>query len=276
MKPSHLALAALLASPLYAEGDSDLAQKLTNPLADLISMPFQGNIDFGIGPGGGHKMFTNIQPVIPISLNDDWNIVSRTILPVIDQQGIDLASDRSDAFGLGDTVQSLFFSPTNPEPFVWGLGPVFLLPTATDTALGSDKWGAGPTGVVFMKSGPWTYGLLANHLWDFAGTSSSGNYITLPDGQVTSTDNSVNLTYIQPFASYTTSTATTFTVNSESTYNWDANQWTIPINFQVSQLVKIGGAPVSVYAGVRWYAEASDQGPDWGARLGFTLMLPKS
>jgi len=273
---TQILAASLLASPLHAEGDADLAQQLTNPLADLISMPVQGNIDFGIGPGGGQRMFTNIQPVIPFDLNDDWNVISRTILPVIDQTGTDLLTDRSDAFGLGDVVQSFFFSPKKTDPFIWGVGPVFLLPTATDTVLGADKWGFGPTGVILKIDGPWTYGMLANHIWDIGGTgSNSFDYFVLPNG-VVSLNQDVNLTFIQPFIAYTTSTATTFTVNSESTYDWTNDQWTVPINFQVSQLIKVGKAPVSVYAGVRWYAERADQGPDWGARLGFTLLLPKS
>lgn len=268
--------ATVLAAQLQASEDSDLAQQLTNPLADLISMPIQGNVDFGIGPGGGHRMFTNIQPVIPFGLNEDWNVISRTILPVIDQQGTDLVTDRSDAFGLGDVVQSFFFSPKDPEPFIWGVGPVFLLPTATDRVLGADKWGAGPTGVILKIDGPWTYGMLANHLWDIGGSgSNSFDYFVLPNG-VVSLNQDVNLTFIQPFISYTTPSATTFTINSESTYDWTNHQWTVPINFQISQLVKIGKAPVSIYGGVRWYVERAQQGPDWGARLGFTLLLPKS
>ena len=137
-----------------------------------------------------------------------------------EQKGLDFAGDRSDAFGLGDTVQSLFFSPRDPEPFIWGIGPVFLLPTATDTSLGAGKWDAGPTGVVFLKNGPWTYGLLANHLWDIGGDSDRAG---------------LNLTYIQPFCSYTTDSATTFTLNTESTYDWRDDQWTVPINLQVAQ-----------------------------------------
>lgn len=274
--PLVLSIGLLVSQPVAAQGDSDLAQQLTNPLADLISMPVQGNIDFGLGPGDGHRMFTNIQPVIPFELNEHWNLVSRTVLPVVDQDGIDPFGNRSDAFGLGDTVQSLFFSPKEPEPFIWGVGPVFLLPTATDSSLGAKKWGAGPTGVILVMNGPWTYGCLANHLWDFAGKSGSGGtYIPLPGGGAVSTATRINATFIQPFLSYTTSKATTFTINSESTYNWDASQWTVPVNLQVAQMVKIGGAPVSVYGGVRYYLETPDQGPEWGLRLGFTLLMPR-
>lgn len=251
---------AALVAPLTAQDDADLAQQLTNPLADLISMPVQGNMDFGLGPGGGQRMFTNIQPVIPFNLNENWNLISRTVLPVVDQNGIDFAGNRSDAFGLGDTVQSLFFSPKEGEPFIWGIGPVFLLPTATDSALGGDKWSAGPTGVILKLDGPWTYGVLANHLWDFAGDDDRAG---------------VNATFVQPFLSYTTDSATTFTISSEATYDWRNDQWTVPINLQIAQLIKPGKVPISVYAGVRYYAERPAQGPEWGVRLGFTLLFPK-
>ena len=123
-------LGLLLAAPLHAE-DADLAKKLSNPVADLISLPIQSNYDFGIGTGDGTKWTTNIQPVIPINLNPCWNLISRTILPVIDQQGI-APGGAADASGLGDVVQSFFFSPKDPKPFIWGIGPAFLIPTATD------------------------------------------------------------------------------------------------------------------------------------------------
>ena len=175
--------AADIADTESAGGSSsaDLAKKLSNPVADLISFPIQGNVDFGLGPGNGTRMFTNIQPVIPISLSEDMNIISRTILPVIDQQGI-TPDGTTDAFGLGDTVQSLFFSPKVSDP-IWGFGPVILFPTATDSVLGGDKWGLGPTGLVLRQSGPWTYGGLFNHIWDVGG-SGSGR---------------VNNTFLQPF-----------------------------------------------------------------------------
>jgi hypothetical protein len=276
MKKRALLPAIALLLPLHAQDDADLAQQLTNPLADLISMPIQGNMDFGVGPGGGHRVFTNIQPVIPFSLNENWNLISRTVLPVVDQNGIDFAGDRSDAFGLGDTVQSFFFSPKQTEPFIWGIGPVFLLPTATNGSLGAEKWGAGPTGVILKIDGPWTYGVLVNHLWDVTDQRGAGNtYIPLPGGGVASLSNDINLTLVQPFLSYTTDTATTFTINSESTYNWTSHQWTVPINLQVSQLIKPGKVPISVYAGVRYYVERPAQGPEWGFRLGCTLLFPK-
>jgi hypothetical protein len=253
-----LALAAFIPSTIHAE-DADLAKKLANPIASLISVPIQSNYDFGIGPGDGTKSTTNIQPVIPFDLNQDWNLISRTILPVIDQQGI-LPGGAADEFGLGDTVQSFFFSPKVSTP-IWGVGPVFLVPTATDDLLGGEQWGAGPTAVVLKQSGPWTYGALANHLWGFAAD----------DGR-----DEVNATFIQPFVSYTTPQATTFSLNMENTYDWNNSQWTVPVNFVVSQLVKIGGQPIQFVGGVRSYLDKPDGGPEWGLRFGLTFLFPKS
>jgi hypothetical protein len=255
MKTPLLILALTL--PVLAN-DADLAKKLANPVADLISAPIQSNYDFGIGPGDGTKWTTNIQPVIPFGINGEWNVISRTILPVIDQNGI-APGGLSDAFGLGDTLQSFFFSPKSSDP-IWGLGPAFLIPTATDPLLGSEKWAAGPTAVVLKQDGPWTCGALANHLWDYAGDDGRG---------------SVNATFFQPFASYITPTKTTFTVNSETSYDWHNDQWIVPVNFVVSQLLKVGGQPLQIFAGARYYLETPAGSPDWGLRFGITFLFPK-
>lgn len=249
---------ALSASLLHAQ-DADLAKKLANPIAALISVPVQSNYDFGVGNGDGTKWTTNIQPVIPFDLDEHWNLISRTILPIIDQEGLAAAGDGLDEFGMGDVTQSFFFSPKESSP-VWGVGPALLLPTATDPLLGSEKFGIGPTAVILKQEGPWTYGALANHIWDFAGESDR---------------NSVNATFLQPFASYITSTKTTFSLNAESSYDWNSNQWTAPINFVVSQLLKIGDQPVQAFVGARYYADKPDSGAEWGLRCGLTFLFPK-
>ncbi|EAV41175.1 hypothetical protein SIAM614_28851 [Stappia aggregata IAM 12614] len=241
--------------------DADLAKRLSNPVAALISVPLQWNYDQGIGPSDGNKMTLNIQPVIPITLNEHWNLISRTIVPVAWQH--DIAGNSGTQFGLGDTTQSLFVSPQAPGPggLIWGVGPVLLLPTGTDELLSSKKWGAGPTGVVLHQSGPWTVGALANHVWSFAGDENRSD---------------VNSTFIQPFVSYTTKDAWTFTVNSESTYDWVSDEWSIPINAMVSKLVTIDKQPISFQAGVRYYAASSSNGPEGlGARAAVTFLFPK-
>jgi hypothetical protein len=253
-----LALLALTSAALQA-ADEDLAQKLANPISDLISLPIQSNFDFDVGPGEGSIWRTNIQPVIPFGISDDWNVISRTILPVVDQQGLALSGDALDATGLGDITQSFFFSPKESS-IIWGVGPVFLIPTATEDLLGTEKWAAGPTAVVLKQSGPWTVGMLANHLWDFAGD----------DGRAP-----INATFLQPFVSYILPTKTTLTLNTESTYDWENEQWTAPLNFQVSQLLKVGNQPIQAFVGGRYYAEGPENGPDWGVRFGLIFLFPK-
>jgi hypothetical protein len=244
------------------ESDAELAQELSNPLADLMSIPFQMNYDGDIGPkDDGWKLQTNIQPVIPFHLTEEWNLISRTILPVISQK--DIFPGAGSQFGLGDTSVSLFFSPKKPTSggVIWGVGPVVLLPTATDSLLGAKKWGAGPTAVALTARGPWTLGGLANHIWSFAGDSDRPY---------------INNTFVQPFAAYTWPSAWTVSVQSESTYNWRTEHWSIPVNAAVSKLVRLGKLPVSLQAGVGYWAESPENGPEgFRFRLQATLVLPK-
>ena len=241
------------------EDPQALAKKLANPISSLISVPFQNNFDFGMGPSKDGVRYTlNFQPVIPFALNEDWNVISRTIVPVIAQDDV---VGTSSQFGLGDTVQSFFFSPNKTEPFIWGVGPVLLIPTGTNEVLGTQKFGIGPTVVVLKQQKGWTAGTLFNHIWSVAGKESR-------------TD--VNSTFLQPFLSYTTKTAWTFTVNTESTYDWTAEAWNVPIHFQVTKLVKFGKQPVSVGGGVRCWAASAPGGPHWcGFRVIFTPLFPK-
>lgn len=244
-----------------ANSDSDLATKLSNPVASLISVPFQFNYDHGFGPNDGDRVTLNIQPVVPIPLNDDWTMISRTILPVIWQN--DIAGPSGEQFGLGDITQSLFFSPKTPGPggIIWGAGPAFLIPTATDDLLGSGKLGVGPTAVVLKQMNGWTVGALANHIWSVAGDGDRSD---------------VSSTFLQPFISYTTADAWTYGLNLESTYNWETEEWSVPVNFTVAKLVKFGKQPVSFTVGARYWAESPESGPEgWGFRGVVTFLFPE-
>lgn len=250
------------ASGLQPKGDADLAQELNNPLADLMTIPIQVNWDRNIGAqDDGQKLQTNIQPVIPFQLNEDWNLISRTILPVIHQQ--DIFPGAGSQFGLGDTSLSLFLSPMKPSSsgVIWGAGPIFLLPTATDSLLGANKWGAGPTAVALTMRGPWTIGALGNHIWSFAGDSDN------PD---------ISNTLLQPFAAYTWPNAWTVSVQSESAYNWKTEKWSVPVNVAAAKLVRWGKLPVSLQAGVGYWLESPDTGPEgFRFRLQANFVLPK-
>jgi len=246
--------------PAAGHDPAELANKLNNPVASLISVPFQVNYDEGFGPKDASRLMLNIQPVIPITLNNEWNLIVRTIVPVIYQDS--LADGIDSKFGLGDTLQSLFFSPKAPTSggWIWGVGPAFLWPTAADDMLGSRKWGLGPTGLLLRQEHGWTYGILANHIWSYAGDSDRSE---------------VNATFLQPFLSHTWPTATTLGINTESTYDWNGEEWTVPINLFVSQLIRIDKHPVQFSIGPRYYAESPHGGPEWGARFVVTFLFPK-
>jgi hypothetical protein len=272
----NFSFGAVAESPDEAAEADKLAKELANPIASLISVPFQANEDWGYGPtGNGYKFTLNIQPVVPLSISKDWNLIIRTILPIVSQHDLfyfanlpkdsPLQPQNRSQDGLSDTTQSFFFSPKNQGPFglIWGLGPAFLYPTGTHPFLGTGTFSIGPTLVVLKQTGPWTVGALMNQLWS----------VVIEEDR-----SSVSQMFVQPFIAYTTKTHTTFTLSTESTANWNATsadgKWTVPLIFQISQILKIGKQPISLQIGGKYYADSPRYGPDWGVRFNLTLLYP--
>jgi hypothetical protein len=236
---------------------AEVAKKAQNPISAMTSVPIQNNWDFGIGPAGAMRYTNNIQPVIPFSLNGDLNLITRTIMPVIHAESPLMGG--GSVSGLGDITQSFFVSPKQTiAGWIVGGGPAFLYPSATDSALGAGKWGAGPTIVVLQQVSGWTYGVLTNYIKSFAGWK----------------DEAVSASFIQPFLSYTFASHTTLSLNSESTYDWEHKDWSVPLNVMASQLVTVAGQMVQFQIGGRYYADSPAGGPDWGLRFTITLLFP--
>jgi len=247
------------AQTVHADDAAELANKLQNPVANLISVPMKLDWDTDIGPANADRSTYLVQPVIPINLNDSWNIISRTITPIYIDAESPVEGGRND-YGMGDILQSFFVSPKAPTAsgWIWGAGPALSLPTGDD-GLTSDKFSVGPTAVALKQQDGWTYGILWNHLWSVSGDEEAPR---------------VNSEFLQPFLSFNTKTNTTFGVNTESTYNWETEDWTVPVNLTVAQLVKIGKRPVSFLAGYRKYAGSPPGKQDWGLRFQVTLLFP--
>jgi len=237
-----------------------LAEQLQNPIADLVSVQFQNNFNFGVGENNGTLYLMNFQPVIPLNITREWNYIVRPVLPFISTSNVFGPGYVS---GLGDLEIETFLSPVKPGPFgiIWGIGPTSILPTATQKKLGGDVMTLGPSGVALWQKNGWTIGSLVTQNWRVAGP---GDY---------------NATYFQPFIAHTFKTATTIAVDSESSYNWiseGANKdWTISFNNTYSQVIKIGKIPVQIGVALQYYAQSPVPGQQWGFRVNITPMFPE-
>ena len=211
----------------------ELAKLAQNPVGNLISVPFQNNTNLNFGPVKGTQNVLNIQPVIPIEISKDWNIITRTILPVISMPA--LSPDVGSTNGIGDTVLTAFLSPANPGHWIWGAGPVVQIPTNSTAELGNKNWGLGPSVVVLHldHGDPWVYGVLVNNIWSLTSDKQGGSY---NDG------------LIQPFVNYNFEGGLYLTSSPILTVDWKANsgqQWTVPIGGGVGKIFHLGKLPVN-------------------------------
>jgi hypothetical protein len=259
---SLMALALAVGARTHAEMSAEELAKLSqNPVGNLISVPFQYNANLNYGPGNATQSILNIQPVVPISVDKDWNVITRTILPVVWQPL--LGPGDSSASGLGDLQFSAFLSPAEPGHWIWGAGAIVQAPTHSDSKLGNDNWGLGPTFVVLhlAKGSPWVYGVLVNNVWSVGGG-----------------DPSYNNGLIQPFLNYNFPGGTYLTSSPVVTVNWKAsggNQWTVPIGGGIGHVFHIGKLPLNTQIGAYYNVVRPDSGPNWQIRAQAQFMFPK-
>ena len=245
------------------ESATALAKKLQNPIGDLYSFPFQNNTNFNTGPHQGTQDILNVQPVIPIHINDDWNVITRTILPLVWQPSFQPA--QTVPFGTGPITFSAFLSPKNPtDGWLWAVGPAIQIPTISNKTLGSNVWGAGPTAALVYMKGPWVVGALANNIWSFGGTPAPGGtrYDTF---------------LVQPFANYNFGGGWYVGTSPIITANWltaGNNAWTLPVGANVGRVVKVGGKlPVNFSIGAYYNALRPEYGSTWQLRTQVTLIF---
>lgn len=257
-----LSVLAFPAVPAFAEMSNEaLAKAAQNPVANMISIPFQNNTNFNVGPYDRTQNILNIQPVIPVSVNKDWNVITRTIAPLIWQPG--MAPGQDSTFGLGDIQFTAFLSPTKSEELIWGAGPILQLPTHTNDVLGTSKWGIGPSFVALKVEKVLVYGALVNNVWSFAG----------PDGAP-----DINQFLLQPFVNYNFGDGMYIVSAPIITADWEAdsdNQWTVPLGGGIGKIVRVEKLPLNLQAQLFYNVVTPDYGPDWTLRLQVQLMLPK-
>lgn len=253
---------------LQAKEDSvEIATQLTNPIAYITSFPFQYNYDQGLGPkGNGRFQYLEIQPFIPAHLNNNWHLISHFIMPMAWEHNV---IPNTNLHGLGDLQYEAFFAPSHPffPGTFWGLGPFLSFPTETEGRLGNQQYLTGVSGVVLQQRQSWTYGVLAHQAW-----------ATARKHELSPVNNATNL-YVQPFISYVTSSAWTYTLNIQSTYVWSLptkTKWAVPINAMVSKLIPLNEWALSVQGGIRyWAANPVFQAREFGLRFGISLVFPE-
>lgn len=249
-------------TPAAAVDADELRKQTQNPVASLISVPVQNNDNFGISPGYRTQNITNIQPVIPERVSQNWNLITRVITPIVYQPTGSQPINQG-ANGLGDLNPTFFLSPAKPSKIIWAVGPTFVLPTATNPILGQGKWSMGPAVVALTQPGKWTLGVLVNNVWSFAGQSRR------PD---------VNQMTFQYFINYNLPKGWYITWQPTLTANWEATnggRWVVPVGGGVGRIMKLGFQPVSLTAQFYGNAVHPPGASPWGLRLQISFLFPK-
>jgi hypothetical protein len=257
-----LALLSLFTCPLQATGadNEELAKAAQNPVANMISVPLQNNINTGIGPDDKTQNILNIQPVYPFSVGKNWNVITRTIIPVISQPDILTGEDRVN--GLGDINFTAFFSPAKPGALIWGVGPALIIPSATDEVLGPDRWSAGPSVVALAMPGKWVIGGLMSNVWSFAGSG----------------DKDTSFFTFQYFINYNIANGWYLTSAPIITADWEAEsgeRWTVPFGGGFGKIMKFGKLPVNGQLSAYYNVESPEYGADWQFRIQLQFLFPK-
>ena len=258
-----LASLCLTSNAQAALSTEELAKLAQNPVGNLVSIPFQNNTNTNVGPEKKNQNILNIQPVIPVSINEDWNVITRTILPVISQPALSPYDDRTN--GVGDIQFSAFLSPAEPGHWIWGVGSIIQAPTNTHE-LGNDNWGAGPTAVLLRieKGNPWVYGALVNNIWSVSADQRGGSY---------------NNGLIQPFLNYNFEGGFYLTSAPVITANWNAEEsddvWTVPVGGGVGKIFHLGRLPVNTQLSAYKNVERPEYGADWQYRVQVQFLFPK-
>lgn len=250
---------------LAENSDAALAKAAQNPVAALISVPLQFNMNYDTGRQDDLQTVLNIQPVIPFDLSKDWNLITRTIVPVISQPDFGVYRNRQN--GLGDIQFSTFLSPKAPAKsgWIWGVGAVAQLDTATTDRLGQGVWGLGPTAVALRSSGPWVFGALVNNVWS---VSTAHNR------------SSVNQFLVQPFINYNfpSSPGRYLTFAPIITADWKSKQeqrWLVPLGIGIGQITRFGKQPVNVQASYYYNVKKPKYASHYQIRLQLQFMFPK-
>jgi hypothetical protein len=237
---------------------AELAKKLANPIASLISVPFQNNTFYGIGSLKGTQNVLNVQPVVPIKLNENLNLITRYIIPIVTQYN--LTGEGASQSGLGDATVSAFLSPSKTKNGVtWGVGPAFLVPIATNSYLGTGKFGIGPTAVILKQANGFTYGALANQIWSVAGQADRA---------------AISQLFVQPFFTYNWKSGAGIGVVGSITQNWETKTNATTITVPFSGITKFGKQIIQLAVGPQ-FPVTGNPIASFGWRAQVTLIFPK-